>query len=380
MQTECVKCLLPSNYLNIKFDEQGICQYCRRYSQPDYLGKEELLKVIQEPLSRNTSKKYDCIVGFSGGRDSTYLLWYVVKKLKLRPLAVFSDDLFIPEVTINNIRTTCEILEVDVKHVKHDNLKKCVGHHLKAWIKRPVPETLVFINVGERMGYENISEKEAVKQGVKLIFGGRTPVQVIQQYKSALILFDKGRKRKDGITDLDEVMENHKTEKLSLLKGYIKQVILNPSLIMNYNCLRTQYEEYKMMKEKEQLIQEHDLVTIHPFFNYVHWKEDELEEVLFNDLNWKLPEGKKTSARIGCEVDTIRQYLYLKTLGYNDSHVDLSYLIRDKQITKEEAKSKLKESIAFEDDDIIRIINKTGVNGQKFIRKLKAKYHENPSA
>lgn len=374
MKSGCKKCLLPANYLNIEIDENGICQYCRNFKRPDYLGTEKLLEDIKVPLSKNTSDKYDCIVGFSGGRDSTYLLWYVVKKLKLRPLAVFADDLFIPKATLENIKTTCEILGVDLKHIKHNHLKKCVGHHLKAWIKRPVPETLVFINIGERLGYENVSEIEAAKQGVKLIFGGRTPGQLVQQYKSALILHDKGRNRQDGNTDLDEVMDGYKKERNSLLKGFMKQVILNPFLIMSYNGLKTQFKEFRLLEEKDRLISENNLTTIHPFFDYVHWKEDELEEVLFNDLKWKLPEGKKTTARVGCEVDTIRQYLYLKTLGYNDSHVDLSYLIRDDQITREEGKAKLDESIQFEETEIIRILEKAGVNGTRFIKKINRKY------
>ena len=370
----CKKCVLPDNYLNIELDNEGICQYCRGFVQPDYLGQERLKEFISHSLSKNTSEKYDCVVGFSGGRDSTYLLWYVVKILKLRPLAVFSDDLFIPDITLENIRTTCQILGVDLKHVKHDNLKKCIGHHLKSWIKRPVPETLVFINIGERIGYENLAEKEAVKQGVKLIFGGRTPVQVIQQYKSALILYDKGRNRKDGITDLEEVMRSQRSEKYSLIKGYVKQVCLNPSLILNLNCLYTQYKEFKMMEEKRRLIEENELVTVHPFFEYIHWKEETIEKILFQDLNWKLPSNKKNTARIGCEIDTLRQYLYLRTLGYNDSNVDLSYLIRDGQITREEAFEKLKESLTFSEKNIREILKKAGVDHDKFMSRLNKKY------
>jgi len=356
MKKTCSKCLLPIDYLNIEINDEGVCQHCRNFSKPNYLGTERLLEDIKEPLSRNTSQKYDCVVGFSGGRDSTYLLWYVVKVLKLRPLAVFSDDLFIPEVALENIENTCKELGVDLRAIKHDNLKKCLPHHLNAWIKRPVPESLMFINVGERIGYETLVELEAIKEGVKLIWGGRTLIQASEEYK----------------TDLMKI--NHRGGKASWIMGYLKEVALNPSLAMNFFCLKMQYKEFRVRKWKQKLIQKNNLTIIHPFFKYVHWIEDDIENILFNDLHWKLPEGKTNSSRFGCEADTLRQYLFYRTLGYNDTAVDLSYLIRDGQISREAAKEKLMESVDFSEADIKEILNKAGVNADRFIERLNRKY------
>lgn len=359
MKTTCKTCLLPTDYLNIRIDEEGICQHCREFKVIDYKGPEKLKEIIKEPLTKNRSKKFDCVVGFSGGRDSTYLLWYVVRVLQLRPLAVFSDDLFIPDIVYENMENTCRILGVELRAVKHDNLKKCLPHHLKAWIKRPVPESLMFINVGERIGYETLVEENAVKEGVHLIFGGRTPIQEEEKYKSELIKFSKSPGRQG---------------KMDWILGYANQVLRNPSLATNLTCLNLQYREFSVNKWKQKLIRDHDLTIVHPFYEYVHWKEEELEEILFNDLHWKLPEGRTNSSRFGCEADTLRQYLFYRTLGYNDTHVDLSYLIRDGQITREEAEQKLKDSLDFPKEDILYILNKAGVNGEEFLAKLDQKY------
>lgn len=359
MKKTCSKCLLPIDYLNIEINQEGICQHCTNFKSIDFRGVEQLLKEIQDPLSRNTSTKYDCVVGFSGGRDSTYLLWYVVKVLKLRPLAVFSDDLFIPEIALENIENTCKILGVDLRAIKHDNLKKCIKHHLNAWIKRPVPESIMFINVGERIGYERSVELEAIKEGVKLIWGGRTPIQEEEKYKSELMKLSQSPGRQG---------------KIDWILGYMKQIILNPSLATNLFCLKIQYQEFMVGKWKQKLILKNNLTIIHPFYEYIHWKEAEIENLLFNDLQWKVPEGKTNTSRFGCEIDTLRQYLFFKTLGYNDTAVDLSYLIRDNQITREVADEKLKESVNFSEQDIKNILNKAGVNGEKFIAKLNKKY------
>lgn len=352
MVTYCKKCLLPTTYLNIKIDNDGVCQFCNNYSPLQYQGTEQLIADIQQPLSLNKSKKYDCVVGFSGGRDSTYLLWYVVKILKLKPLAVFSDDLFIPEITLQNIEKTCEILGVELRSIKHNNLKKCIKHHLKAWLKRPVPETLMFINVGERIGYETLVEKEAIKEGVKLIFGGRTPIQEHARYK----------------TDLMKI--GYKGGRIAWIFGYLKQVMLNPALATNLFCLKTQYKEFMVTWWKKRLIKKYTLTIIHPFFNYIEWKEKDIENVLFNELEWKLPPKTKNSDRIGCEVDTLRQYLYLKTLNYNDINIDLSVLIRQGQITKAEAEKLLLLSQSFSEKQVNDIVKKVGIEPQWFFEKL----------
>lgn len=352
----CTKCVLPTHYLNIELDENGVCQHCRNYKSTDYLGTKKLLESIKDSLKLNKSDKYDCVVGFSGGRDSTYLLWYVVKVLKLRALAVFSDDLFIPEIALENIESTCRILDVDLRAIKHDNLKKCLNHHLSAWIKRPIPESLMFINVGERIGYETLVELEAIKEGVHLIFGGRTPIQSEEKYKTDLIKL------------------NNKGGKLSWILGYIKQIFLNPSLATDLFCLKTQYREFMVSRWKNKLIKKNNLQIIHPFYKYIHWKEDVIENILFNELNWKSPKGNKQTSRIGCEVDTLRQYLFYRTLGYNDTHVDISVLIRDGQLSRDEGFDKLYAGLEISRDYISYILTKAGVDAQSFLERLNKKY------
>lgn len=144
--------------------------------------------------------------------------------------------------------------------------------------------------------------------------------------------------------------------------------------MMNFFCLKTQFKEFMVAFWKKRLVKKHNLTIIHPFFDYFHWVESELENVLFNELNWAIPEGSKNSSRFGCEVDTLRQYFYYRTLGYNDTHVDLSYLIRDKQLTREEALEKLESSLNFSMDNIKYILTKANVDAEAFLKELDKKY------
>lgn len=352
----CAKCLLPETYLNIHIDEGGVCNHCRSFKPVTFLGKEKLIEDIKPILERNTSQKYDCVVKFSGGRDSTYLLWYIVKELKLRPLAIFSDDMFIPELMLENMRKTCEILGVELRIITHDYLKKCLPHHLKAWIKRPVPESLMFLNVGERIGYEMLPEQVAQQEGVALIFSGRTNSQKTEKYKSDLMKI------------------TYKGGNLNWILGYVKQVILNPYLAFNPYCLKIQYKEFNIVRWRKQLSEREGIVMVNPFYEHIKWDEKEIERVLFNEMDWQMPEGSKNSSRWGCEADTLRQYLYYRTLGYNDTNVDLSYMIRDGLISREEAVEKLESSINIPDSYIKYILSKAGIDAEAFMVKLDSKY------
>ena len=64
--------------------------------------KERITSILSS--QRNRNKKYDCVVGFSGGRDSSYVLWYVVKKLGLKAIAYSADNCYVPEVAMRNMK------------------------------------------------------------------------------------------------------------------------------------------------------------------------------------------------------------------------------------------------------------------------------------
>ncbi|MBN1167498.1 MAG: hypothetical protein JXA44_10275 [Methanospirillaceae archaeon] len=120
----CKKCILPENYEGLSLDDDGVCNFCNTNKLKKYQGKEKLLEDINGILLHHPDRTYDCLVGLSGGRDSTFLLWYVVQELKLKPLAVFVDSGFIPVQTLNNVNHAVTLLDVDLEVVSHEYLKK----------------------------------------------------------------------------------------------------------------------------------------------------------------------------------------------------------------------------------------------------------------
>jgi hypothetical protein len=342
---KCTKCVLPVNYTGIEFDKEGVCNYCREEKEHSYSGKDNLIKRINEILSLHPDRKYDCVVGFSGGRDSTFLLWYIVKELHYKPLAVFIDSGLIPEQTIQNINRTVQILNVDLKIVRHDSLKKIFRIHFNAWLKRPKPESLITLCVGCRLGVNKFIDDEAVKQGIPIVFGGGSPFEG-KHYKSNLL----------------KLNPDH-TGKLSFILGYLKQIILNPFLIINPGSLSTQLQEYyTTFYRQKKILSRHNITRLALYHTYVRWEEKMIEKTLKEQLKWERYPGLATSYRGDCEIGIIRQYLYWKILGYNDKDDHLSCLVRDHQLTRDEALSRLDDEHNIPVAILKNICEKAGIH------------------
>ena len=116
----CTRCIMDTTDPNIQFDENGVCNHCRGYDKKvkqrlfwGEAGQQKLNKLVNEIKAKGKNKKYDCIIGVSGGVDST-LVAYTVKKLGLRPLAVHVDNGWDSELAVSNIGKALEKLDIDL--------------------------------------------------------------------------------------------------------------------------------------------------------------------------------------------------------------------------------------------------------------------------
>lgn len=116
----CSRCLMDRTDPDIIFDEKGVCNHCHHYDElaakcllpgaARERAREELVARIKKDAA---GKSYDCVIGVSGGVDSTYVA-YLVKQLGLRPLAVHLDNGWDSELAVANIEKTLRALEIDL--------------------------------------------------------------------------------------------------------------------------------------------------------------------------------------------------------------------------------------------------------------------------
>lgn len=115
----CTRCIMDTTDPDIQFDENGVCNHCRKLERrmQVLLSEEELPAaldcLVKKIKAKGKGKEYDCIIGVSGGVDSTYVA-YLVKQLGLRPLAVNMDNGWNSELAVSNIEKALNKLDIDL--------------------------------------------------------------------------------------------------------------------------------------------------------------------------------------------------------------------------------------------------------------------------
>lgn len=169
----CSKCILDTSIEEISFDSEGVCNYCHTQEMMEKkypLGTEGNLavdKIVKKIKEKGKNKRYDCIVGVSGGRDSTYTLYKTVK-LGLRPLAVHFDNGWNSDIAVKNINNATKKLNVDLETIVADweEFKDLQVSFLKASVSdAEVPTDWVIFS---------ILFQTAKKIGVKYIIHGHS--------------------------------------------------------------------------------------------------------------------------------------------------------------------------------------------------------------
>ncbi len=174
MEKICNRCVSNHSIGSLNLDKNGICQFCKIH---DEMEKEyplnnnsfnELLKISELIKRDGKNKRFDCIVGVSGGKDSSYLLYLVKKKLNLRPLAVHYDNGFDSDTSVSNILRVCEKLnvELETKVADWEKFKSITRAFFKAGVSDP--DTPTDVGIFKSM-YET-----AYKEKIKYVFNGHS--------------------------------------------------------------------------------------------------------------------------------------------------------------------------------------------------------------
>jgi len=359
----CTKCILPDNYPGITFNEEGICNYCisdLKKKERNYLGDNALKEKITQFLKNNEdrNKNYDCVLGFSGGRDSTYLLYYLVKKLNMKVLAYNVDNGFTPEQTKINMINATNILNVKLVVDKIDYLEKCFKHHIISWMHKPSLAMIETFCIGCRYGQNKGLPKFAKKNKIPIYIMGAT-LSEKANYKINMLKLKPDSKGN-----------------IQIIIGTLLHLAKNPKTFCNVNCLSMQIKEYFSYflffnKIKKKIGIKSNILRLDPFVTYKRWEEKEINAIIQNELKWKKYQGIESTWRGDCDIALIKLYMYKQILGFNDKDEGFSYLIRDNQINRDEALERIKTEGDVPKEIIKEIFDKYGLNFSDFEVALK---------
>ncbi len=337
----CTVCHLPETYPGITFDAQGVCNLCKAtHTAAPYRGMDALRKRVAQIVSTNkgADRKYDAAVAFSGGRDSTYLLYFAKEVLGLSVLAVTLTHDFMPKETLDSIERICQSLGVDLQVIPNAALDQCSTHCVQAWARKPDASTLVSFCTGCRYGIKRLIPAYCKEQGIPLLLVGNTRMEQMS-YRQDLLSID----------------QSHPTS-LNKMVGYLRNIAKNPAMLASPRCACVQVYEFGYPLARK-IIKNKHVTVLAPFRDYLEVTDEERTHTL-EMLNWQHNANFKSEWRADCYVNIIRQYFYQKILGFNDLDVQYADLLRSGKIDLPAALEKLEHDNHFDQQFIHDILQK----------------------
>lgn len=329
----CTKCILPETMPYITFDHKGVCNYCHSYksrNQPKPI--EELIKLL-EPFRRAHGN--DCIVPFSGGRDSCYGLHLIAKELNMKPITYTYDWGMVTDLGRRNISRMSAALGVENIIIADDIAlkRRNIAMNLKAWLKSPHLGMVSILTAGDKHFFRHV---ETVKQqtGISLNLWGVNPLEVTY-FKSGFLGvspdFAEERVYSSGAMKQFRY-QWHRLKKMSQSPGYF-----NSSL---WDTVSGEY--YRSYNKK---------TNYHHIFDYWRWCEQTVNDTLINQYEWEIAPDTNTTWRIGDGTAGIYNYIYYTVAGFTEHDTFRSNQIREGDLTREEA------LILVEDENRPRYLN-----------------------
>jgi N-acetyl sugar amidotransferase len=170
----CSRCIYDERVASISFDEQGVCNYCAQidrlraeYGTGTERGRRTLMSIVEKIRADGRGKPYDCVIGVSGGTDSSYMV-YQAKEWGLRPLAVHYDNTWNTAISTQNIRKVLQATGVDLYTHVVDN--KEADDIFRAFFRAGVAE----IDASTDLALAETMYRAASKYGVKYVLEGHS--------------------------------------------------------------------------------------------------------------------------------------------------------------------------------------------------------------
>lgn len=318
----CSCCILPASFPFIEFDEKGVCNYCNNRSPIVSLGNEPLKSLMN--TFKSTDQSTDCLVPFSGGRDSCYALHYIKEELGMNPIAFSYDWGMLTDLGRRNQSRMCGALGVEHILISADIRKKRanIKKNVLAWLKKPNLGTIPLFMAGDKQ-YFYFANLLMKQNNLQMSLMGENMLETTF-FKSGFC----------GIKP--QFNSNHTytvstAGKLKMLGFYGLEFLKNPAYINS--SLLDSLDAFKAY-----YIMEHKNVNL---FDYLKWDEQEVNNTLIDNYHWETDPETSTTWRIGDGTTAFYNYIYYMVAGFTENDTFRSNQIREGQISREEALKKI---------------------------------------
>ncbi len=314
----CTKCILPETFPFISFDEKGVCNYCHSYKKNELKGEDTFHQIAKHYRRKNDEP--DCLVPFSGGRDSSYGLHYIKKVLKMNPVSYSYDWGMITDVGRRNQARMCA--ELGIEHIlvsadirrKRENIRK----NVIAWLKRPALGMIPLFMAGDKQ-YFYYANQIKKQMGLELIIMCENALERTN-FKHGFCGVRHAR------SDVSQYFMSL-SDKLKLAEYYAGQFFKNPAYLNSTTVDAIfGFISYFFISHN----------YLYPY-QFIKWDEKEIISTLVDNYGWEFAPDKKISWRNDDGTAPFYNYIYYKVAGFTENDTFRSNQIREEMISREEA-------------------------------------------
>jgi N-acetyl sugar amidotransferase len=298
----CSRCVLPETVAGIAFDEQGVCNICKNAEKKQKMNFVERETELKELIQQfKGSRRYDCLVPFSGGKDSSYTLLFC-KKYGLNPLAYNFNNHFQTEIGRENMLIVLHALSVDIVSFTPgwDVCKKLCVKGLEK-----IGDFCWFCN----SAIDASSVRRAIIENIPLVIFGES----VAEY--------------DGRYDFDDSYE--KMFRMSSQEGIPETEFIDEDLPLQ----RLECQTLPPIEQRNKL-------KVIYLGNYIKWDKDEIVKIVKKELGWKegISIGTSTNLEhLDCAFCDVRGYTKYLKRGFGSSAQRASIKVREGKLSREEA-------------------------------------------
>lgn len=330
----CKTCVLPVT-TQVEFTD-GECAVCQE--NPDlayYTPNAEVLdKCVSDLRERGKGKSYDCLVGVSGGRDSTYLLYRLVKKHHLRCLAAYYRTPFTPQTIEDNVKRMCALLDVPLVEmsISRERHRKLARTFVQLWKEKPSPALASLSCAPCKLVNREVFRLAKKEKIPTIVFGGN-------KYEAVPFLPSAMKTKKEVDPDKNYRFMNQVKRAFRLIGNGIGLLFKNIS-VWRYIPMGIQSSLMYINPHTAYLRMRYPNIKAIEFFHYSGWDEAECNQAL-EEVGWELPAGCNSKWKADCTFGEIKNYMFSSMMGATYLDAFLGNMVRAGILDRDEALQRL---------------------------------------